>query len=215
MAADSATGGEAVYLLDYGAGNVRSVINAVRHAGCNDLRFIETVADFDKADRIIFPGVGAFGQCMGKLIELNYVEPLRKYLASGKPFLGVCIGMQTLFESSEENPEVPGLGVIPGVVERFKVDRAVPHMGWNGIRLTKPSAFFEDGTDERVYFVHSFCAQPTESNKDWVMSETDYGDFTFISAIQKVDLKSFYSMCILRCQSASAPLNVLPCVLLP
>ena len=100
-----------ISLLDYGAGNVRSLRNAI-HALGFELTQIERPGDILKAERLIFPGVGAFGAAMERLHGLGYVEPLKEYLAAGRPFLGICIGLQTLFEGSEESPGVAGLGLI-------------------------------------------------------------------------------------------------------
>ncbi|EDQ89824.1 uncharacterized protein MONBRDRAFT_16620 [Monosiga brevicollis MX1] len=171
-----------VYLLDYGAGNVRSVINAVETQGFQ-LKYIQSVEDFDKADKIIFPGVGAFASCMAKLEALGYVEPLRKYIASGRPFFGVCLGMQTLFEASEEGEGlIKGLGVVPSVISKFEVPGlAVPHMGWNVATVCKPNPILPHD-QERYYFVHSFKAMPTETMRDWVMTTTTYG-VEFVSSI--------------------------------
>eukprot|EP00038_Savillea_parva_P007560 m.170995 g.170995 ORF g.170995 m.170995 type:complete len:547 (-) comp13317_c0_seq1:855-2495(-) len=177
----------ALYLLDYGGGNVRSVINAIKAAGYNDLKLIEKEEDFDKADKIIFPGVGAFGFCISRLNELGFMEPLKKFVQSGKPFFGVCIGMQCLFEGSEEAPGLKGLGIVPGLVRRFQVEDkglAVPEMGWNGVNVRKHSTILEPGTTQRYYFVHSFIAPPTAENSDWILTTTDYGE-QFISSIQK------------------------------
>jgi len=135
---------------------------------------------------LVFPGVGSFGSCMSKLTELGFVEPLRKFVASGKPLMGVCLGMQLLFQGSEESPGVAGLGVIPSMVTRIdNTHVSVPHIGWNGVRVLRDHASFPAA--EAVgdyYFVHSFCALPTEANKDWILTTTDYGPTTFVSSVQ-------------------------------
>jgi len=124
-----------ISLLDYGAGNVRSLRNAI-HALGFELTEIERPEDILKAERLIFPGVGAFGAAMERLHRLGYVEPLKEYLAADRPFLAICVGLQTLFEGSEESPGVPGLGIIPGQIRRFAGQGlSVPHMGWNSVRL--------------------------------------------------------------------------------
>jgi imidazole glycerol phosphate synthase subunit hisH (EC 2.4.2.-)/imidazole glycerol phosphate synthase subunit hisF (EC 4.1.3.-) len=107
-----------ISLLDYGAGNVRSLRNAIQTLGF-ELTEIERPEDILKAERLIFPGVGAFGAVMERLHHLGYVEPLQEYLAADRPFLGICVGLQTLFEGSEESPGIPGLGLIPGQIRRF------------------------------------------------------------------------------------------------
>ncbi len=180
------------FVLDYGAGNVRSIVNAIAAVG-HSVEPITCVADFELADRLVFPGVGAFGACMERLAELGYVAPLRAYLASGKPFLGICLGMQTLFESSEESPGVAGLGAIPGAITRFMVDKdpeslAVPHIGWNGVNVRAASAVFCAGAaaaDEHVYFVHSFVALPTPACQEWILTTTNYGSCEFVSAVRR------------------------------
>ena len=173
-----------ISLLDYGAGNVRSLRNAI-HALGFELTQIERPADILKAERLIFPGVGAFGAAMERLHQLGYVEPLKRYLAAGRPFLGICIGLQTLFEGSEESPGVAGLGLIPGLIRRFADPTlSVPHMGWNGVRVERPSPFFADYQGEKFYFVHSYRAEPEAQNADWRLATTDYGS-PFLSAVSR------------------------------
>lgn len=173
-----------IYLLDYGAGNVRSVRNAVRALGF-EVRDVAEPADIGRAERLIFPGVGSFGSAMARLHELGFLEPLREYLRAGRPYLGICLGLQTLFEGSEESPGVAGLGLIKGRIERFRLPSlAVPQIGWNGIAVRQPSALFNDYQGEKLYFVHSFRAAATPENRDWVLAETTYGH-DFVSAVQK------------------------------
>nr|VFK42998.1 MAG: glutamine amidotransferase / cyclase [Candidatus Kentron sp. TC]VFK57256.1 MAG: glutamine amidotransferase / cyclase [Candidatus Kentron sp. TC] len=173
-----------ITLLDYGAGNVRSVRNAIKALGFT-LRDVRSPDDIRHAERLIFPGVGAFGSAIRRLRADGYLEPLREYLHSDKPFLGICIGLQALFEGSEESPGVSGLGIIPGWIRRFPNDAlAVPQIGWNGIRLVKPSALFADYEGEKLYFVHSYRALAEPANGDWVLTTTDYGS-RFVSAVQR------------------------------
>jgi len=173
-----------ISLLDYGAGNVRSLRNAI-HALGYSLTEIERPEDILKAERLIFPGVGAFGAAMERLHRLGYVEPLEAYLAAGRPYLGICIGLQALFEGSEESPGVPGLGLIPGMVRRFdSSELSVPHMGWNGVRVARPSPLFADYGGEKLYFVHSYHAEPGPENRAWGLATTDYGK-PFLSAVQR------------------------------
>ena len=172
-----------ISLLDYGAGNVRSLRNAIHALGFS-LTEIARPDDILKAERLIFPGVGAFGAAMERLHRLGYVAPLREYLAAGRPYLGICIGLQTLFEGSEESPEVSGLGIIQGKIRRFDSGSlAVPHMGWNDVRLERGSALFGDYAGEKLYFVHSYYAAPTAENEAWHLAKTDYGR-PFLSAVQ-------------------------------
>ncbi|MCG6939672.1 MAG: imidazole glycerol phosphate synthase subunit HisF [Thiohalocapsa sp.] len=173
-----------ISLLDYGAGNVRSLRNAVTRLGYA-ITDIRTPDDILGAERLLFPGVGAFGAAMGRLQELGFVEPLRQYLLADRPFLGICIGLQCLFEGSDESPETAGLGVIPGRIGRFPAsDLSVPHMGWNGLRVCRESSLLAGLERDRFYFVHSYCARPGADNADWLLAETDYGA-PFVSAVQR------------------------------
>lgn len=179
-----------ITLLDYGAGNVRSVRNAVRKLGY-EVRDVASPTDIHRAEKLIFPGVGSFGSAMARLRTLGYIEPLMEYLKANRPFLGVCLGLQTLFEGSEESLGVPGLGLIPGQVRRFdSSQRSVPQIGWNGIRIKKASLLFAGYAGEKLYFVHSYRAEQTEQNRDWVLFSTDYGE-EFISGIQKGNVAAF------------------------
>ncbi|GAB4337893.1 MAG: hypothetical protein Kow0089_09470 [Desulfobulbaceae bacterium] len=172
-------------MLDYGAGNVRSVINALEKLG-ESVRIVADAGDIVQAGRLVFPGVGSFGSMMEILREKGYIEPLQEYLRSGKPFFGICLGLQALFEKSEEAPGIPGLGIIPGEVRRFKVDLAVPHIGWNGIKVRQPSRIFHDiRGDEKFYFVHSYHVCPASEKP--VLTTTDYG-IEFVSAVQMGNL---------------------------
>ncbi|CAO3587851.1 unnamed protein product [Absidia cylindrospora] len=179
-----------LYMLDYGAGNVRSLVNAVKRLGY-DIKFIEDPADILKADKLIFPGVGAFGYAMQALHEKGYASPLKEYLLSGRPFMGICVGMQTLFEGSEES-DVPGLGVIPGITKQFDASsKAVPHMGWNKAQVLKHSSSdqgvsFQIKDTSVYYFVHSFAVPYDKTkHKEWALTTTQYGDEIFISSAQK------------------------------
>mmetsp|Transcript_16629 Transcript_16629/g.26571 ORF Transcript_16629/g.26571 Transcript_16629/m.26571 type:complete len:571 (+) Transcript_16629:54-1766(+) len=191
-----------VHLLDYGAGNVRSVRNALGKLGC-DIVDVRTPEDLSKAKMLVFPGVGAFGSAMERLHSMKMTEALVDYVKKGRPFFGVCLGMQLLFESSDESKGVKGLGIIPGNVSKFEpaghspikeeeennsssggVPMRVPHMGWNGLRSTDPMLEGVAGSKE-VYFVHSYKAEICEENKDWIMSLTDYGTTSFISSVRK------------------------------
>ncbi|MGD8266948.1 MAG: imidazole glycerol phosphate synthase subunit HisF [Desulfobacterales bacterium] len=171
-----------ITLLDYGAGNVRSVINAIESLG-ETVRIVATAEDILTAEKLVFPGVGAFGNMMTILNRKAYAAPLKAYLAAGRPFLGICLGLHALFEGSEEAFAVEGLGVLKGTVKRFDIDRAVPHIGWNGISIRQPSKLFQGlQGDEKFYFVHSYHVVP--ENPEVVLTTTDYGA-PFVSAIQK------------------------------
>ncbi len=171
-----------ITFLDYGAGNVRSVINAIESLG-EKVRVVQSPEDILSAQRLVFPGVGHFGTVMESLRRKGLVEPLRAFLASGRPFLGICLGLQVLFESSEEAPGVPGLGFFQGTVRRFAIDLSVPHIGWNGISVRQPSPIFQGlRGDEKVYFVHSYFVDPADSAL--VLTTTDYGT-RFVSSVQQ------------------------------
>jgi len=175
---------ETITLLDYGAGNVRSVRNAIRKLGYA-VKDVRRPSDIETADKLVFPGVGSFGSAMERLRAEGYAEPLIRYLRADRPFLGICLGLQTLFEGSEESPGVPGLGLIPGLVRRFDPARfPVPQIGWNGIKPRKASALFAGYRGERLYFVHSFHAPLSDRAADWTLATTDYG-VEYPSAVQK------------------------------
>ena len=170
-----------ITLLDYGAGNVRSVINAIERLG-ETVTVVHSGADIDRAERLVFPGVGNFGALMRTLRERQLRDPLIRYLHSGKPFFGICVALQALFAASEEAPEEPGLGILPGTVRRFRCDLAVPHIGWNGIKSRQTSPRFHGlRGDEKFYFVHSYYVK-AEDEKHSIL-KTEYG-LTFDSAIQ-------------------------------
>ncbi|KAK4050935.1 Histidine biosynthesis bifunctional protein hisB [Microbotryomycetes sp. JL221] len=181
-----------LYLLDYGAGNVASLANSVRSLGY-EFKWVESVQDIERADRILFPGVGSFGSAMASLEQKGYVQPLRDFIKSGKPYMGICIGMQALFESSTESPNQKGLGIIPSNVDRFKDEtKSVPSMGWNGIvcvrqieetLLNKEFGFNKE--QDKFYFVHSFRVERNEKVKDWCLTTTRYGDEDYVSSVQK------------------------------
>ncbi|XP_064937980.1 imidazole glycerol phosphate synthase hisHF, chloroplastic-like isoform X2 [Musa acuminata AAA Group] len=174
-----------VTLLDYGAGNVRSLRNAIRCLGF-DIKDVQKPEDILSANRLVFPGVGAFAAAMEVLEQSGMAEALSTYIESDRPFLGICLGLQLLFESSEENGPVKGLGLIPGVVGRFDSSNglAVPHIGWNAVQITKDSGILDDIGRHHVYFVHSYRVIPSDANWDWVSSVCNYGD-SFISSITR------------------------------
>lgn len=171
-----------ITLLDYGAGNVRSVINALERLG-ESVQLVENGADIAKADRLVFPGVGNFGAMMQILRDKQLVEPLLTYLKEDRPFFGICVALQALFASSEEAPDMPGLDFLPGRVKRFDTELSVPHIGWNGYKARQSSRIFNDLVgDEKLYFVHSYYVEC--DNKDAVLTSTDYG-CEFVSSVQQ------------------------------
>ena len=179
-----------ITLLDYGAGNVRSVRNAIRKLGF-EVKDAATPGDIRQAEKLVFPGVGNFISAIQRLNDLGYIDPLQERLQANKPFLGICLGLQTLFEGSKESIGTPGLGLIPGVVGKFDATRmSVPEIGWNGVNIRKDSPLFNNYNDEKFYFVHSFRATENENNKDWLLTTTNYGD-EFISGVQKGNVVAF------------------------
>lgn len=174
-----------ISLLDYGAGNVRSVVNALEKVG-ETVQIIQSGDDILRAERLVFPGVGSFGAMIQILREKEYFFPLQEFLRTGKPFFGICLGLQALFEKSEEAPDTPGLSIIPGEVKRFAVDLAIPHIGWNGVKVQQPSRLFHGMRgDEKFYFVHSYHVAP--AGDESVLTTTDYG-YEFVSAIQQENI---------------------------
>ncbi|MDU9047437.1 MAG: imidazole glycerol phosphate synthase subunit HisF [Candidatus Electrothrix sp. Rat3] len=171
-----------ITLLDYGAGNVRSVVNALESLGETVVR-VNSPADIEKAERLVFPGVGNYGAMMHSLREQQLIEPLLRYLHEDRPFFGICVALQALFESSEEAPEEVGLGIIPGRVKRFDTELAIPHIGWNGIKVHQPSRIFHGFSgQEKLYFVHSYHVETAHTAA--VLTTTDYG-CEFVSSVQK------------------------------
>ncbi|WP_028582286.1 imidazole glycerol phosphate synthase HisHF [Desulfogranum japonicum] len=171
-----------ITLLDYGAGNVRSVVNAIERLG-ETVILVNKPEDIDRAERLVFPGVGNFGAMMQVLQEKHLTEPLLRYLHSQKPFFGICVALQALFEGSDEAPDQPGLGYLPGHVKRFDTELAVPHIGWNGIKIHQPSSLFAGFKgDEKLYFVHSYHVVSQDDST--TLTTTDYG-YEFVSSIQQ------------------------------
>jgi imidazole glycerol phosphate synthase glutamine amidotransferase subunit len=145
-----------IAIFDYGAGNLRSVQNTLGELGC-DYTLVHDSQGLLAATKIILPGVGHFGQMMRALDKLGVRETLVERIAAGVPFLGICLGLQALFETSEEAPEVRGLGIYPGTVQRFPMDARVPHMGWNELEVRPASKLVRDlPARPYVYFAHSY-----------------------------------------------------------
>ena len=163
-------------VIDYGAGNLRSVLHALKHLRAGDMRVVQSPDHLAGAEKIILPGVGAFGACMEQMRKQDLVEPLKDALAAGAPYLGICVGMQMLYEVGEEMGEHAGLGILGGRVARFPrfADRKVPHMGWNQLKIRRQSDLLQGlGAENYVYFVHSYYCAPTEEAS--VVASVDYG----------------------------------------
>lgn len=164
-----------IAIVDYDAGNLHSVAKAAQQVGIEAAVTADPAA-IAAADGVILPGVGAFADCMDRLAQRGLVQPLRAHLAADRPFLGICLGLQVLFEWGEEGPGAPGLGFFAGRVRRLLAPgRKIPHMGWNALRLHRDSPLFEGIPEgEYFYFVHSFHAVP-EAAADLV-ADVDYGE---------------------------------------
>jgi glutamine amidotransferase len=171
-----------VVIVDYGAGNLRSVARAIAHNGFEPIVTCEAKA-IESANALVLPGVGAAADTMRNLLHGGLVEPIRDYVDSGRPFLGVCMGQQALLTLSEEGGEHPCLDVIPGRVKRLPSGRKVPHMGWNRVRQRVDHPVFEGIEDGAYfYFVHSYY--PVPEADDEVIGETEYG-VTFASVLAR------------------------------
>lgn len=172
-----------IAIIDYGMGNLRSVQKAVEYVGFPGI-VTSDPREVSRAEKVIFPGVGAFGDAMAELEKRGLTEPIMESIRTGRPFLGICLGLQLLFESSEENPGVTGFGVFKGTVERFIGDFKIPHMGWNQVRVKDRSCpILKDIADGAyLYFVHSYYVVP----KDPAITActTDYGK-EFVSMVWK------------------------------
>ena len=171
-------------VIDYGAGNLRSVCNSLKKLSVNST-LIRSPEDIKDISSIIFPGVGSFGDSSEQLKKQRIFDPIKSWLKEDRPFLGICIGFQMLFEKSDESPNSGGFGIIPGKVVRFPEENLlkVPHMGWNEIKFENSSDPIWQGikTSTHFYFVHSYYPEPLESNS--VSSITSYG-LEFASSVR-------------------------------
>ena len=182
-----------ITIIDYEMGNLRSVEKAFEKLGF-DARVSNNPDDLLTTDKVVLPGVGAFKDCITNLREGGFVEPLLQHVEAGKPLLGICVGMQMLFDESEEFGRHKGLGLISGKVKRFPAGMEeggerlkVPHMGWNTIQIQRSAPLFKDTAEgSYVYFVHSYyCAA---DNPDDVAASCRYGDIVFTAAIWRDNL---------------------------
>jgi imidazole glycerol phosphate synthase glutamine amidotransferase subunit len=144
-----------IAVVDYGMGNLRNVRRAVEECG-GEVIVTSDPHEVSRAERIILPGVGAFGEAVARIERMGLRQPLVDAVERGVPLLGICLGMQLLFRESEESPGAVGLGILPGVVRRFGRGMKVPHIGWNDVRPVVPSPLFPEGSGGVFYFVHSY-----------------------------------------------------------
>jgi len=160
-------------IVDYGRGNLRSVEKALEKVGFEAI-IMSSPAELSQVNGLILPGVGAFADAMRALSQGGWIEPLLEFARSGRPFLGICLGMQILFETGEEHGEHSGLGLLAGRVVKFPPGKKIPHMGWNSLQLEQPSYLMEGIPNESYfYFVHSYYAVP--SQKQDIAATSDYG----------------------------------------
>lgn len=184
-----------ITIVDYGMGNLRSVHKALEQAGCKAVVTQDPEA-IEKAAALVVPGVGAFKKAMENLEALKLISPIIRFIQSGRPFLGICLGLQLLFSESEEFGLRKGLGIFPGRVVRFPFSLPgetssgdslkVPHMGWNSVQIKKPAPALEgvaEGT--YYYFVHSYY--PVPENREIIVTTTDYGG-EFVSSVGRGNL---------------------------
>ncbi|GAB0137431.1 hypothetical protein EsDP_00005695 [Epichloe bromicola] len=176
-----------VHLLDYVAGNIRSLVNAIEKLGY-EVDWVRSPEDVPRAERLILPGVGHFGHCLSQLSQAGYLPAIQKHIDEGKPFMGVCVGLQALFEGSAEDADVPGLGVIKGRLERFDDStKSVPHIGWNSASTVKQS-MYHLRPDSKYYYVHTYRVPYIEGDLEsqgWTVATGTYGDETFVGAVAK------------------------------
>jgi glutamine amidotransferase len=172
-------------IVDYDIGNLRSVQKALQHVG-GDAAFVRTPGEIEQADGLVLPGVGAFGDCVRALVNSGMRDAVAAWARSGRPFFGICVGYQMLFESSEEAPGQPGLGLFQGEVKKFMQQPGlkIPQIGWNTVEVRQPEATLLAGisSGDFVYYVHSFYVQPRD--RALIALESTYGD-TFAAAIAR------------------------------
>ncbi len=175
--------GQTIGIIDYGMGNLGSVTNACRFLNL-PATIVAAPDEMDACKALILPGVGAFGDCMAHLQDHGFVAPIQEWIAADRPFLGICLGLQVLFEGSEESPEATGLGILPGIVRRFRLphEYKVPQIGWSRVRQAQPDCpLYADIPDEtHFYFVHSYYADAATA--DYAAGITAYG-LDYASAI--------------------------------
>lgn len=169
-----------IALLDYGAGNVGSVLKAIRYLGYA-AEPVDRPAPLEDAEKVILPGQGHFGAMMEAIEELKLLEPLRRQIAADKPYLGICLGLQALYEASDEAPEIAGLGFLRGHVTRFEGIDKVPQVGWNQLQITRDEKLFKGIAEGSfVYYCHSYYGPVTEET----VAVTEYGQ-TYAAGIER------------------------------
>jgi glutamine amidotransferase len=175
-----------IAIVDYGMGNLRSVEKALQRVG-GAVTVTSQAHTILQAEGVILPGVGAFGDAMDNLRQRRLLAPLEQHIASGKPFLGICLGLHLLFEEGQEMGRHRGLGVLAGYVRRFpESDLKVPHIGWNQLHIRRQSPLLEGvGSGSYAYFVHSYYVVPAEASV--VVATTDYG-IDYASAVEHGNL---------------------------
>lgn len=173
-----------ITVIDYDIGNLGSVIKAFDYLEI-EVKLTSNPEEIKTAEGIILPGVGAFREGMENLLRLGFEKVIKDEVAKGKPFFGICLGMQLLFDSSEEDPGVSGLSLIPGRVVRFKQEEVgkIPQIGWNQLELVQDDPIFSELDKEYFYFVHSYYVQP--DNEKYIVTQTGYGSRSFPSVVRK------------------------------
>mgnify|MGYP000588184509 CR=1 FL=1 len=177
-----------IAVVDYDMGNLHSVCKGLEKAGAIP-KITDSPRDIEQADAVVLPGVGSFDPAVQQLRSRGLVEPIKQALASGKPFLGICLGLQILFDRSEEGNE-PGLSIIPGIVRRFRAEPGltIPHMGWNQLEFTQPNVSLWQGLSSQpwVYFVHSYYVDPVDPKV--CAATVTHGNQTVTAAIARDNL---------------------------
>ncbi|KAH6641900.1 hypothetical protein F5144DRAFT_610577 [Chaetomium tenue] len=177
-----------VHLLDYVAGNVRSLVNAIEKVGY-EVEWIRSPEDVKNAEKLILPGVGHFGHCLSQLSAAGYLPALRAHADAGKPFMGICVGLQALFSASAEDPGCPGLDIVPGALDRFDDSvKAVPHIGWNNASCPTNPTLYGLRPDSKYYYVHSYKFPYKKGELEalgWAVATGTYGNETFVGAVAK------------------------------
>lgn len=177
-----------IAVVDYDMGNLHSACKGLANAGASP-HVTDSAKDLERADAIVLPGVGAFDPAIQHLRDRDLISPIKDAIASGKPFLGICLGLQILLDGSEEGRE-PGLGIVPGMVRRFRYEPGItiPHMGWNQLQFNQPKLplWKQLAANPWVYFVHSFYADPADPSA--IAATTTHGSQTVTAAIARDNL---------------------------